>query len=202
MTAPVTAKRLEELGELLIHVYGQNESQQLLSKEAYVSIVDRFLGLEKESGSFGEGQAPRTGESRPRAGKKDAEERAREMDLLTYQIEEIERENIEEGEEERIRERLKVLRDAARIKGSLEASRGLYEDEQSAYARLGRLRAASEAFFRHRVDGGPQEKIDALTFDVEDIVESIREHRKSLDYEPGELEEMEERLSDDRQAQR
>ena len=71
------------------------------------------------------------------AGMKDAEERTREMDLLTYQIEEIEREKIGEGEEEGIRERLKVLRDAGRIKGSLEAvEQGLYGDEQSAYALL------------------------------------------------------------------
>src|SRR5208283_249070 len=41
--SPVTVKRLEELGDLLVHVYGQNESQQLLSKETYVSILDRFL---------------------------------------------------------------------------------------------------------------------------------------------------------------
>ena len=40
-----------------------------------------------------------------------------------------------------------------------------------------------------------KEKIEALTFDVEDIVESIREHQKTLEYEPSEVEELEERLS-------
>ncbi len=39
-------------------------------------------------------------------------------------------------------------------------------------------------------------KLDALSFDVEDVIASIREKEKSLDYEPGELEAMEERLSD------
>ncbi len=37
------------MGGVLIHIYGQNESQQLLSKEAYVAIVDRFLRLEEET---------------------------------------------------------------------------------------------------------------------------------------------------------
>src|SRR5208283_4426072 len=94
--SPVTAKRLEELGDLLIHIYGQNESQQLLSKEAYVSIVDRFLGLEEESRQLSE-RVRRLAQVNQGlgAGMKDAQERAREMDLLTYQIEEIEREDIE-----------------------------------------------------------------------------------------------------------
>jgi len=52
--SPVTAKRLEELGDLLIHIYGQNESQQLLSREAYVSIVDRFLRQEEKTRAFSE----------------------------------------------------------------------------------------------------------------------------------------------------
>ncbi len=195
--SPVTAKRLEELGDLLIHIYGQNESQQLLSKEAYVSIVDRFLGLGQECGRLSE-KVRRLAQVNQGlgAGMKDAEERAREMDLLTYQIEEIERENIGEGEEEGIKERLKVLKDAARIKGSLEGiERGLYEDEQSAYAALAASNAALRPFSGIAWMEALKKRVEALTFDLEDVIESIREHEKTLEYEPGELEELEERLS-------
>ena len=50
----VTAKSLEERGSLLIHVYGQNESQQLLSKDNYVSMIDGFLHLEGERQALSE----------------------------------------------------------------------------------------------------------------------------------------------------
>ena len=195
--SPVTAKRLEELGGLLIHIYGQNESQQLLSREAYVSIVDRFLGLEEKTRTLGEKVRRLAQVSQALgAGMKDAEERTRETDLLAYQLEEIEREKIGEGEEEGIRERLKVLKDAGRIKGGLEAvEEGLYGDEQSAYALLAASGAALRPFSGIAWMEILKEKIEALTFDVEEIVESVREHQKALEYEPSQAEELEERLS-------
>ena len=104
------------------------------------------------------------------------------MDLLTYQIEEIERENIGEGEEEGIKERLKVLKDAARIKGSLEGiERGLYEDEQSAYAALAASNAALRPFSGIAWMEALKKRVEALTFDLEDVIESIREHEKTLE---------------------
>ncbi len=195
--APVTAKRLEELGEVLIHVYGQNESQQLLSKETYVGTIDRFLGLQKESESLAE-HVRRLAQVRHllEAGKAEAEGQVREIDLLTYQLDEIKREDIKEGEEGRIRERLKVLRDAARIRNSLESiERALYEDEQSVHAALGVSSSALRPFAGIEWMEGLKKRIETLTFDVEDVVEILRDHKKTLDFEPGELEELEERLS-------
>ena len=174
--APVTAKRLEELGEVLIHVYGQNESQQLLSKETYVGTIDRFLGLQKESESLAE-HVRRLAQVRHvlEAGKAEAEGQVREIDLLTYQLDEIKREDIKEGEEGRIRERLKVLRDAARIRNSLESiERALYEDEQSVHAALGVSSSALRPFAGIEWMEGLKKRIETLTFDVEDVVE-IRE---------------------------
>jgi DNA repair protein RecN (Recombination protein N) len=195
--APVTAKRLEELGEVLIHVYGQNESQQLLSKETYVGTIDRFLGLQKESEGLAE-HVRRLAQVRHvlEAGKAEAEGQAREIDLLTYQLDEIKREDIKEGEEGRIRERLKVLRDAARIKNSLESiERALYEDEQSVHAALGVSSSALRPFAGIEWMEGLKKRIETLAFDVEDVVEIVRDQKKTLDFEPGELEELEERLS-------
>jgi DNA repair protein RecN (Recombination protein N) len=146
--APVTAKRLEELGEVLVRVYGQNESQQLLGKENYVAMLDRFLGLhaEQEALAF---RVRRLAEVNRdlEARKKAAEGQEREIELLTFQLDEIEREHVEKGEEERIRERLKVLRDAARIRAGMEAvGRGLYEEEQSVHASLASLASLLRPF--------------------------------------------------------
>jgi DNA repair protein RecN (Recombination protein N) len=194
---PVTAKRLEEMGDFLIHVYGQNESQQLLSKETYVAVVDRFLWLRDETQSLAE-RVRRLSQVRQslEAGKKDAEGQAREIDLLVYQLDEIERENVREGEEEGIRQRLKVLKDAARIKQGLEnLEQGLYDDEQSVHAVLGQSSGILRPFSGVEWIDDLKKRIEALSFEVEDIVETVRGQEKTLDFEPGELEELEERLS-------
>ena len=132
---PVTAKRLEEIGETLVHVYGQNESQQLLSKETYVATLDRFLGLQEESQGLADRVRRLSQVHQSLAeGKREAEGQAREMDLLFFQLDEIAREGIKEGEEERIRERLKVLKDATKIKScSRRASRGAFTRTSSPY---------------------------------------------------------------------
>jgi DNA repair protein RecN (Recombination protein N) len=194
---PVTVKRLEELGDTLIHVYGQNESQQLLSKETYVSIVDRFLGIQEETARLSE-LVRRLGRVAERltSGKREAEGHAREVDLLTFQLEEIGREAVREGEAEEIKERLKVLKDAARIKASLEnLTKGLYEDEQSVHATLAAMSGVLRPFSGIEWMEGLKKRMETLSFDVEDLVEAIRERERSLEYEPSELEELEERLS-------
>ncbi len=194
----VTVKKLEEVGDLLIHVYGQNESQQLLGKEHYISIIDRFLGLETQTEELS-GKVRRLDAvgRELEAKKKAAESQANEAELLAYQIQEIEEARVGVGEEEGIRDRLKVLKDAARIRGGIEAvERGLYEDEQSVYATVSALSAQLRPFSGIGWVEAIKAKLDALSFDVEDVIASIREKEKSLDYEPGELEAMEERLSD------
>jgi DNA repair protein RecN (Recombination protein N) len=195
--SPVTAKRLEEVGNVLIHVYGQNESQQLLSKETYVVLVDRFLGITGETERLAEAvrrlnYVTATLES----GKREAETQAREIELLTYQVEEIEREAIKDGEEGQIRQRLKVLKDAARIRASLEnIASGLYEDEQSVHATLSTAGGMLRPFAGIEWIEALRKRLEGLSFDVEDVMTVIRDHEKSLEHEPGELEELEERLS-------
>jgi DNA repair protein RecN (Recombination protein N) len=193
---PVTVKSLEELGGGLIHVYGQNESQQLLGKEHYVSMVDRFLHLEEERQALSERVRRLDEVSRLLEAKKSvAAGQSKEIDLLTYQLQEIERERIGTGEEERVRERLKVLKDAARIKSSIEGVvRGLYEDEQSAHSLVTGCSALLRPFSGIVWVDALRKRMEGISFEAEDIVRSLREEEKSLDYEPGELEGLGERL--------
>ncbi len=201
---PVAAKGLEELGGLLIHVYGQNESQQLLGKEHYVSMVDRFLHLEAERQALSErvrrlDQLSHALEEKRSA----AADRDREIELLSYQLQEIAAERIGPDEEERIRQRLKSLKEAARIKSSVESvARGLYEDEQSAHSLLSGSAGLLRPFSGITWIDGLKKRMEDASFDLEDIVQRLREGEKSLDYEPGELEALERSAGDDRQAQR
>ena len=115
----------------LIDIYGQNEHRLLQDSRSQLAILDRFCGQDA---------AVLLGEiSRLLATRKKTEEelaafptddssRAREVDRLEFEINEIEEAAIKEGEEEELREQFKILASARTIKenryGAGEALRG------------------------------------------------------------------------------
>ena len=119
---PVTRKRLESVGEGLTSIYGQGESQDLLKKEHYPAILDGLLSLEKERRLLAE-RVRDLKEVVTVLNKKRTEVQGRdkEMGLLEFQIAEIEKENVQEDEEETIKERLAILKDAEKIMSVLDS---------------------------------------------------------------------------------
>ena len=95
---PVTASRLAEVGDGLVSIYGQNEFHYLLDKERYVGILDSLLALDSVRMTLGEKvQSLRRLEAELEAKKKEAEGRDKEVALLVFQVEEIDRERVREG---------------------------------------------------------------------------------------------------------
>lgn len=193
---PVTANKLAELGERLIHVYGQNEFQYLLDKDRYVTILDNLLSLEGEQSVLaGKVQALRKCEGELTAKKKEAEGREKEIALLTFQVDEIDDAGLKEGEEERLKERQKILRDAEKIKLNLNTiSEGLYEGEESVHMSVKRFASMLRPFCGITTVEMLRERMEALSFDIEDIVMSFRDLEKELSFDPEELLKTDERL--------
>jgi DNA repair protein RecN (Recombination protein N) len=193
---PITTARLAELGDTLINIYGQNEFQYLLDKENYIGILDRLLSLDSERLTLGEKvQALRKCESELSAKKREAEGREKEITLLDFQIGEIERTALQEGEEERVKERLKILRDAEKITASLNAiSEGLYEGEESVHIAVKRFASLLRPF--HSIDTMQKltERIETISYDIEDIFLQIRDLAKGLLYDPDEQQRLDDRL--------
>jgi DNA repair protein RecN (Recombination protein N) len=193
---PITTAKLVELGDTLINIYGQNEFHYLLEKENYVVILDSLLSLHNERLILAEKvQALRKCESELSAKKKEADGREKEMALLDFQIEEIERTALQDGEEERVKERLKILRDAEKIQLSLNAiSDGLYEGEGSAHILMKRFVGLLKPF--HDIDALQKltERIETVSYDMEDIFLQIRDLEKSLSLDADELQKLDERL--------
>ena len=132
---PVTLNRIEALGEDLINIYGQNEFQDLLDKGSYIRVIDNLLSLSGERAILAmKIKELKEVNTELEKKKKEIVGREKESALLEFQIEEIERENIRQGEEELIRERLKILKDAEKIKICLQGvSEGLYESDISVH---------------------------------------------------------------------
>jgi DNA repair protein RecN (Recombination protein N) len=193
---PITVAKLAELGDTLINIYGQNEFQYLLDKENYIGILDSLLSLDCERLALADKvQALRRCESELSAKKMEAEGREKEIALLDFQIDEIERVAFQEGEEEQVKERLKILMDAEKIQTSLSAiSEGLYEGEGSVHMAMKRFEGLLRPF--HGIDTIHRliERIDEVSYDMEDIFFQIRELEKGLFYDPDELQKLDERL--------
>jgi DNA repair protein RecN (Recombination protein N) len=193
---PVTRKKLESLGGELTSIYGQGESQDLQKKENYPVILDALLLLERERKLLSE-RVTDLKEVVTVLNKKrsEAQGREKEISLLEFQIAELETENVQEGEEETIKERLAILKDAEKIGSVLDnVSKGLYEDDVSAHTILKTAVTALKPLSKVEAVEKLRQRIEALVFEVEDIAGELKKDEKIFVYDPDQLETMEDRL--------
>ncbi len=194
---PVTLARLENLGERLINIYGQNEFQDLLDKGSYIGVIDNLLSLNSERGALAmKVKELKEVSTKLETKKREVEGRDKESALLEFQIDEIERENIKQGEELQIREQLKILKDAEKIKNCLLGiSEGLYEGDGSVHTMFGTCLALLKPFSHIETIEGLKKRIESVSFDVEEILIHVKEIEKGLSVDSGELQNLEDRLS-------
>jgi DNA repair protein RecN (Recombination protein N) len=195
---PITLAKLEALGSMLISIYGQNEFQHLLDKENYTTIIDSLLVLTDEQKFLAEKvDALRKVSTELDRKKREADGREKEIELLEFQIDEIEKKNISEGEEEAIRERLKILKNAEKISTVLaEIAEGLQSGDNPVQALFKRSVNLLKSFSAIEAMETLRKKIESVSFDVEDILLEMRNVEKTLLFNPEEMEKQEERLTD------
>ncbi len=194
---PVTLNRIEALGEDLINIYGQNEFQDLLDKGSYIRVIDNLLSLSGERAILAmKVKELKEVNTELEKKKKETVGREKESALLEFQIEEIERENIRQGEEELIRERLKILKDAEKIKICLQGvSEGLYESDISVHTIFKTCLSQLKSLDHIDAIAVLQKRIESVSFDVEDIVSDVNKIEKTLSDDSDEMLMLEERLS-------
>ena len=196
---PLLVTQLRELGQQLVNVHGQHDGQQLLDEECHLGYLDSFGGVQDSLAAFSVAYA-QVRELRWERDKlqMDDGEKARRMDTLTYQIEELEKAQLRQGEDEELSQRREVLRNAERltdaVDGAWQALTG-GEDGEGAVSLL--MEAENRMSQGGRYSGELQalsEKAAQLRCDADDLAELVRDLRGTLDFYPGELDEIEERL--------
>lgn len=195
----VSVSILRKLGIQLINIHGQHDSASLFDEENHLAFLDAFADNELLREDYGEKYA-----AVARLRKEidsltmDESEKLRRMETLKYQIAEIEKAELEPGEDEALEERRKLLQNAEKLSSGLnEAAECLYggDDTDGAsglmaraeYA-LGRLLRFSDSF------SGLHDRVADLMYQVQDVAEEVRDTRDSLNYSADELEQIEERL--------
>ena len=196
---PLLVTQLRELGRQLVNVHGQHDGQQLLDEECHLGYLDSFGGTQDVLEAFSTAYA-QVRELRRERDKlqMDDGEKARRMDTLTYQIEELEKAELREGEDEELSQSREVLRNAERltdaVDGAWQALTG-GEDGEGAVSLL--MEAGNRLAQGGRYSEGLRElseKAEQLRCAADDLAELVRDLRGTLDFYPGELDEIEERL--------
>ncbi len=196
----VTLALLREVAEGLVDIHGQSEHLSLLRVREHVHLLDRFAGLESLRAQVADLAARVRAVRRERAGlEQDEQERARRIDLLQYQIAEIEAAALRPGEEEELAEERVRLANAEQLSLLLaDALRALDEGSEEgrpATDQLGHALRALEGLVR--IDGtlAPRlQEAEELFYRLQDLADGLREYRHRVEFNPRRLAEVEERL--------
>ncbi len=186
----VPVATLVELGALLVDLHGQHAHQSLLGPAVQRDALDRFANLDLRDFYEARSHLSKIDTALDAIGG-DSRERAREIDLLSYQLEEIERASLDDPDEEASLELVEEsLADAfAHREASVRAHDNLVRDG-------GVIELVGEAM--HIVDGrspfGEVEKrLKALSAELGDIATELRNIDESLEDNPQRLSEVRER---------
>ena len=195
----VTVSILNRLGIQLINIHGQNDSASLFDEANHLRYLDDFAGngalREEYSEAYSVVEDLKHQISRISM---DESEKLRKMEMLKYQIAEIEKAELTAGEDQELEERRKLLQNAERISNGMnEAVESLYGSDDADGA-AGMLATAERVLARiSRYSGAISElheKVADLMYQVQDASELCRNLRDDLSYSADELEEIEARL--------
>lgn len=195
----VTTHQLRELSELLLDVYGQRENQKLLRREAQLQVLDEYTGeegaacREEVRGLWNDYKKKKEAASEP---EKNPAERAREADLLAYEVKEIESAQLRPGEDEALEKQYRTLSSFRKISEALQAAEGLLAgQEDSASEQVGRT-----ARLLGKVQG-IDDGLDAVISQVMDVdsilsdaARAVSDYLSGLSFDPQEFAALEERL--------
>jgi DNA repair protein RecN (Recombination protein N) len=196
----VTLSLLEEIGQRLIDIHGQSEHLSLLRVREHLFFLDRYAGLtaqrEHLAGIVAEIRRVRQA---LQACLQDERELARRMDLLQYQVAEIEAARLDPDEEAELLHQRTMLANAERLSELASSSYTLLDGGEQRRSALDILGAALHDLQQlERLDPSLAELRQALEgaiYQLEDVARSLRRYRDSIEYSPARLKQVEDRLS-------
>ena len=194
-----TVSMLRQLGGELINIHGQHDSQSLLSSEKHIGFID---ALAQDEALLVEYRGLYAAYVKIRRAlnelQMDEEEKLRKIDLLRFQIDELEAANLQIGERETLtQERTRCLNAEKILQSLRRAYDAINGTEETAGASQLLTDAAAglqdAAHYYGAIESTAQEMLD-LSYNLESYADEIRNAFDTLSYDPGDLEQIEERL--------
>ena len=195
----VTVSILNKLGIQLINIHGQHDSASLFDEDNHLQFLDDFARNEALRDAYRE-NFDAVSKLRREIDRMsmDEGEKLRRMETLKYQIDEIEKAQLEAGEDDELETRRKLLQNSEKIASGLnDAVENLYggDDVDGAATLLSITERALARISKYSDDiSSLHEKVADLMYQVQDVAEIAREVRDDLAYSADELEQIESRL--------
>lgn len=182
---PVTAANLAELGAKLVDLHGQHTHQSLLGVEAQRAALDTFGRIDLSPLRHARSSLAEIDLALAELGG-DSRARARELDLVRYQVEELTQADLNDpDEEDRLEEAQDLLSNASAHRESAQAAlEGLGGDEGA----RDRLAAVLADLEDEPIFDGPAERLRSVTAELDDIIDMVRGLSDDIEEDPEALE--------------
>ena len=193
---PMTVTQLRTLGNRLLNIHGQHDGQQLLDETQHILYLDQYGRYTPLQSAYQEKySALQKIESQISALQMDESEKARRIDTLQFQIQDLDRANLQSGEEEELLERRNLLRNSEKFISAIQGADYCLNGDDQREGALSLLRQAQEQLtsVRGLSDSFAQltERLDAVYSEVYDIAYTVQDKKDEFDFAPGELDAVE-----------
>ncbi|NUP89757.1 MAG: DNA repair protein RecN, partial [Candidatus Sumerlaeia bacterium] len=191
---------LKEIGALLVDIHGQAEHLSLLDPRAHLGLLDRYADVSKPLNEYRQTYhsllALRNELNALRKAQADADRR---IEMLTYQVEEIESAKLKVGEDEELKKERDRLANAESLaKNAQEALAILEEGSPDTPAATDLIGQAAQALAAlAKIDSGQAElsnQAEVMLDSLSDIIHELRGYLDEIEFNPKRLDEVEERL--------
>ena len=196
----VTASMLKSLGRLLINIHGQHDSQALLNPDEHFKFLDSYANisplLDEYKASFKKLLSVRR---RLKELTADADDRDKQIELLDYQINELSQADIKVGEWDELKQRKELILNSQSITQALTDLNVAFSGNDETMGVIGTVSSVSKSVASVSKNDTQLkqilEKLEALNDSCEIIKDMAQEKLESIDFQPDELDKIEERLS-------
>lgn len=196
---PVTVGILKDIGTHLVNIHGQHDSQALLNPDFHYKFVDAYADCDELLAEYKESFKSFLNIRRQlKSLTSDADERDKQSEILDYQIKELRDADIKVGEWEELKHRKSVILNSQAILNALNTLLGAVNGDDENQG-IQSVLLSSDKEITALLDADTQlkpikEKLDSAEDLLESIKDLISDKMESLDFQPDELDKIEERL--------
>lgn len=195
--SPVTLAVLEEVGNRLIDIHSQNQNRLLTSADFQRNVIDSLADNKELLAEYSDAFSTlRKAEQRLTQTRRQIEQNRNDEEFTRFRLSQLEDAKLVEGEQEELEKERSILANMTEIKSSLTYALNLLSDGRSNI--LGNLVEVTEQCenLADVIDEATSlaERLNSAKVEIQDIAETLAEYDSNLQAEPGDLEEIEERL--------
>ena len=195
----VTQAFLRKIGTFLVDIHGQGEQATLFNNLTHLEMLDEYAKAENLREKVAENYRHWANiQTELKMLQQNEAEKLQLLDILRFQVDEIGKANLQEGEDEQLEEEKRRLNNVEKLSTLSEESYALlYENEEAVVTTLERITrrindlAEYESSFKDYSEG--LQNAQAV---LEDLAFSVRDFRNSLEFSPERLSEIENRLAE------